>query len=173
MATAYSWHQELALWQQLSLLIHSLPSVATAYLCINSFPFFVATVYPVHQLGNSLPFAWRAYSVAITYPLHQQRTFASEDYHLQQQLTFSSNSLPFLATAFPLWQQLTFTNSLHCSIHRVPVVFVSFWKIICHFQGLEDLWKINNSAEFFESLWIFTSVNIKLTNQWFPDGLWE
>ena len=47
-------------------------------------------------------------------------------------------------------------------------VFESLGKMICRFQDLESLWKINNSTEVFESLW-FTTFPAKMKNHWFPE----
>ena len=46
-------------------------------------------------------------------------------------------------------------------------VFESLGKVICHFQGLENLWKMNNSSEVFENLWSLTAP-AKLKSQKFP-----
>ena len=41
---------------------------------------------------------------------------------------------------------------LCCTVNRAPMAFECLGKMICHFQGLESLWKINGSTEVLESL---------------------
>ena len=49
----------------------------------------------------------------------------------------------------------------------------SLGKTICLFQGLERLWKMNASAEVFESLWIFLFFLVGPKSRPLPLSLWE
>ena len=51
-------------------------------------------------------------------------------------------------------------------------LFDSLGKTICHFQGLESLWKMNASTEVFENLWVFP-FSVRTKSRSFPLNLWE
>ena len=57
----------------------------------------------------------------------------------------------------------------HPSCIRVPRVFESLGRLICHFLGREKVWKTNESRETFERVWIWLLLKWKLL----PDWVWE